>query len=148
MCLTRNRRRALRVGALLSVAILGCVPPSGPTRVERYRIDMNQISRAEIEAQLGRFGTAYDMIRALRPNMLKSRAVAARSESRSSVWQTSSGIEVYLDGIACEGVGSLATIPAATVQEVRWLSSVDATTRYGGRNTAGAIVVTTQNGRR
>lgn len=148
MCLTRNRRRALRVGALLSVAVLGCVRPSGPTGTGRYRMDMKEISCAEIEPQLGRFGTAYDIIHALRPNMLRSRDVAAGSQPRSSVWQRSSGIKVYLDGIAYEGVGSLATIPAVNVQEVRWLSPMDATTRYGTGNTAGAIVVTTRNGPR
>src|SRR5215471_9129597 len=117
MCLIRNRPPALRVGVLLSLAVLGCVPASGPAGIGRDRMDMNQISRAELEPQLGRLGTAFDIIRALRPNMLDSRDVAVRGQSRSSVWQASSGIKVYLDGIAYEGFGSLATIPAATVQE-------------------------------
>ena len=148
MCLTRNRRRVLRVGALLSLAVLGCVPPSGPTGIGGYRMNKNLISEAEIESQLGRFATAYDIIRALRPNMLISRGVVARSQSRSSVYQAISEIKIYLDGTPYEGVGSLATIPAATVQEVRWLSPMDATTRYGTGNTAGAIEVTTRQGPR
>ena len=148
MCLTRNRRRVLRVGALLSLTVLGCVAPSGPTGVGGYRMNMNQISETEIESQLGRFATAYDIIRALRPNMLISRGVVATGQSRSSGYQGISEITIYLDGTAYEGVGSLATIPAATVQEVHWLSPMDATTRYGTGNTAGAIEVTTRQGPR
>jgi hypothetical protein len=107
-------------------------------------MNMKQISGAEIESQLGRFATAYDIIRALRPNMLISHGVVASSQSRSSMYQGISQIKIYLDGTAYEG--SLDTIPAATVQEVRWLSPMDATTRYGTGNTAGAIEVTTRQG--
>jgi hypothetical protein len=63
------------------------------------------------------------------------------------IWSASPGIKVYLDGVHFGGVESLAMIPARDVLDVQWLSSMDATTRYGTGNTAGAIVVTTRGQR-
>jgi hypothetical protein len=95
------------------------------------------------------FGSAYDIVRVLRPSMLTSRGITtARSQSQSRVWEADHGIKVYLDGIRYGGVESLATIPANTVREIRWLSAGDATIRYGTGNVAGAIVVATRDGRR
>ena len=63
------------------------------------------------------------------------------------MWEANSGIKVYLDGFRYGSVESLATIPAMNVVEVRWLSAMDATTRFGTGNTAGAIAVTSRSGR-
>jgi hypothetical protein len=89
----------------------------------------------------------YEVVRKLRPAMLASRGTLAGPQSRSQLWEASSGIKVYLDGFRYGGVESLATISASSVVEVRWLSAMEATTRFGTGNTAGAIVVTSRAGR-
>ena len=140
--------RALHVGALVSLVVTACVPPaptSGATRVVR---SPSEIHPAEIEAALGRLETAYDIVSTLRPGMLVSRDIKDRPRSGTATWSGTFGIKVYLDGIRYGGVESLATIPANTVLEVRWLSALDATTRYGTGHSAGVVSVTSRTGRR
>ena len=80
--------------------------------------------------------------------MLQSRGVATAPQSRSVIWEANTGMKVYLDGFRYGGIESLRSISASDVAEVRWLSSMDATTRFGTGNTAGAIAVTSRTGRR
>lgn len=108
---------------------------------------MYEISRAEIEAEMVRFSTTYDLIRVLRPGMLVTRDVIRESRSPVTIPQAGRGMRVYLDGVPHGGVETLTMIPASSVASVRWLSGVDATIRYGTGNAAGAIVVTTRNAR-
>lgn len=55
---------------------------------------------------------------------------------------------VYLDGVPLlGGLADLAAIRADAVGEVRFLSPIEATTRFGTGHTAGAILVTTVRGR-
>jgi hypothetical protein len=140
----RSRRVRLRVGALLALTLVGCAPPSASARARQTHL--YEISQAEIEAQLGKAGSAYDIVRRLRPSMLQSRGHEG-PQSRSPVWEANSSIKVYLDGLRYGGVESLETIPANTVLEVRWLSATDATIRFGTGNPAGAIAVTSRSGR-
>ena len=142
-----NRQRTLRVGATLSLILLGCAPPSSTARTAPQR-PSNEIAKAEIEAEGLRFATAYDIVRALRPNMLAQHGFARGPQSRAATWESSTGIKVYLDGFRWGGVESLANIPASNVQEVRWLSAIDATIRFGTGNVAGAIAVTSRTGAR
>jgi hypothetical protein len=138
----------LRVGALVSLTLLGCLPPSGVAGPTHPRKSLTEISRAEIEAESSRLVTAYDIIYALRPSMLVSRDLAQPTRSSAVVPQARRGIAVYVDGLLFGGVESLTTIAAGAVRDVRWLSAADATTRYGTGNASGAIVVTTWSGRR
>ncbi len=139
MSRSRAHQHVLRLAALLCLGLVGCVPPSGPVGTPPRRTSAREISREEIAAGLGRFSTAYEIVRALRPNMLQSRGTPRPERP---------GIRVYRDGIPFGGVETLAMIPAREVLDVRWLSGIDATTRYGTGNSAGAIVVTTHTGRR
>ena len=141
--------RTLRLAALVSLSALGCAPPSasaGRGHASQQPVDLIVI--AEIERQPTRFNTAYDIVHALRPTMLTSRGATGGPRSRLPVWESNAGIKVYLDGLRYGGVESLASIPASTVREIRWLSAMDATTRFGTGNAAGAIVVTSVTGRR
>ena len=149
--MSRSRRShpMLRLGAVLSVIALACAPAtaSSPSRLVAKHLD--EIPQAEVEAASMQFGTAYDIVRALRPTMLMSRGITtARSQSQSPVWEADHSIKVYVNGIRYGGVESLATIPSNVVREIRWLSAGDATIRYGTGNVAGAIVVATRDGRR
>ena len=147
MLTSSSSRRGLRLGALVSLTVLGCLPPSAPARPARPGTNLHEISRAEVDAGHWSGGTAYDLIRALRPGMLIARGVSTTLVARSggSAPRTTRGIKVYLDGVPVGGVETLTSIPATTVQDVRWLSAVEATTRYGTGNVDGAIVVRTRS---
>jgi hypothetical protein len=142
-----NRQRMLRLGAVFSLITLGCAPPSAASRAAAQR-PLHEIPTTEIDAEASRYATAYDMVRALRPNMLATRGFTRAPQSRSAMWESNPEIKVYLDGFRYGGVESLRTISAGTVMEVRWLSAVDATIRFGTGNTAGAIAVTSRSGMR
>ena len=146
MSRSRSPRLGLRLTSLVSLALLGCVSPSG-TRTVRPQKELYQIQRTEIEAAANQLATAYDIVYRLRPSML-SRQVTSAPGNRAAIWQAQSGVKVYLDGIPYGGVQSLTTISANVVRDVRWLSPLDATTRYGTGNAAGAILITTLTGRR
>ena len=124
--------------------VVGCAPPSTHYGTGRATRDPSEIPSTEIESQRTRFATAYDIVRALRPNMLVSHDVSRGPQPRMGVWQSRHGIKVYLDGLPYGGLEALAMIPATSVSAMRWLSAVDATTVYGTGNTAGAILVTSR----
>jgi hypothetical protein len=50
---------------------------------------------------------------------------------------------VYLNNLRLGTPDQLSTMPADGVTEVRWLSAIDATTRYGTGHAGGAILVFT-----
>lgn len=78
-------------------------------------------------------GTAYDAVERLRPAFLQStRGVSAPLERR-----------VYVDGMWVGGLSALRTISPLTVREIRFLSAIEATARFGAGNGAGAVLVTT-----
>jgi hypothetical protein len=53
---------------------------------------------------------------------------------------------VYLDDARLGGVEQLRWIPATTVREMRFLSAIEATTRYGVGHSGGAVVVMSRTG--
>ena len=144
----RARRPLLRGGALLSLALLGCASASPRTGAPRPVVGTRAIMQAEIDTNEARYTTAYELVRGLRPAMLTARGATRAVQSAATTWRAAPGIKVYLDGMPYGGVESLAMISARDVRDVQWLSAVDATTRFGTGNMAGAIVVTTRQGRR
>jgi hypothetical protein len=108
---------------------------------------MRAISQQEIDTNEARYTTAYELVRALRPGMLTARGATRAVQSAATSWPAAAGIKVYVDGIPFGGIASLAMISARDVRDVQWLSALDATTRFGTGNTAGAIIVTTRQGR-
>lgn len=83
-------------------------------------------------------GTAYDAVKRLRPAFLMSMLGPSPFAERA----------VYLDGVRLAGFQDLQLVPAAAVREIRFLNSVDATTRFGTGNSAGALVIVTLSGPR
>jgi hypothetical protein len=146
MSRSRTAHHVLLLGALAYLTPLGCTPPSA-SRQARSAQSLYQISRAEIDAENTQFATAYDLVKALRPTMLVTRDIAPPLPPSAVPWQRR-GIRIVLDGQDFGGVESLTMIPATTVLDVRWLSPLDATTRYGTGHTNGAIVITTRTGKR
>src|SRR5512143_4101077 len=77
----RARRPLLRVGALLSLALLGCAPASARTGAPRAAAGMRAISQQEIDTNEARYTTAYELVRALRPGMLTARGATRAVQS-------------------------------------------------------------------
>lgn len=124
-----HHTRSLFVAALvLTLGVAGCAAGSG-TRTDGPRGTTTRIIRAELEpvAQLDLF----QAVQQLRPNWLRPRA-----------GQTA---QVLVDGNRQPGgLDNLRQYRAAEVEELRFLSSSDATTRYGTGFDGGAILITTR----
>jgi len=113
---------------LLAVACAGSGSGSGSEGPRRG--SANLITSAELQdvANL----SAYEAIQRLRPIWLRPRS-------------GSSGPVVFVDGAQMGDPNMLQSISAATVEEIRFRSASDATTRYGTGVTGGAIEVKTKS---
>lgn len=123
-----NMRKALW-GLAIAVVAAGCSKasnsPSGSSSVSG---PLMQQEIAAIPVQ-----NAYEAVQRLRPGFLRARSTASR---------TTAYPVVYVDGLRRGSPEVLRFIPAAEVAQVRYLSAVDATTRYGMNVEAGVIEVT------
>lgn len=128
----RSRRPNLLPMLLLSVAVGGCASSSGAAPGGMREV----LTHEEISSSSAT--TAYDAVRLLRPSFLRGRG--ARSMNAAG----GSGPVLYVDGIYRGDAREMEQIPAATVLEIRYLDSTDATMRFGTGHTDGAILVTTR----
>lgn len=116
------------VGAVL---LYGCASPrtggEGTTR--------NVITAEEIADPTFHTASAWDAVQRLRPHWLRSRATISSGETSPFV---------FLDGSRFGDLQALRTIPVADVEEMRFLDSRDATTRFGTGYSAGVIEVSTR----
>ena len=82
--------------------------------------------------------TVYEAVRALRPRWLQARAGATfQNRERQTAM-------VYIDGQLRGNLSEMWTLLPTEVQEVRFMSAADATTRFGTNHVGGAIVITTR----
>lgn len=103
------------------------------------------ITESEIAGATGA-ETIYEVIERLRPSMMRTRGQMGRVTGASG-GDTGAGmstIKVYLNGTAIGDVSMLRGIQAAGVKQVQYLSSSDATTRFGTGHDAGAILITSK----
>jgi hypothetical protein len=120
--------------AFIAMPILACsLPPSTTApRLARYDGSLKgSLTAAEISSS-GAIKT-YDAVALLRPRFLKIPGAMPRSEPG-----------VYLDGLLLGGIAELANIPVQLVREVRSLSPLEATARFGATRFVGAVLVTTR----
>ncbi len=111
------------VGTLAACAGTGGATNTGP-RKQRNLITAGELATLEVR-------DAYEAIQRLRPQMLRARG--------------SIGVAVYVNGIRMsDGVRSLSNIAPASIHEIRYLSSFDATARFGTDVPDGAISITTK----
>ena len=106
-------------------------PAPAPSRSERI------ITADEIAASHAT--TAFHAVLLLRGQLLNIRgpaSFAAPDAARPTV---------YVDNVEYGDVGALRLIPATDVDQIRFLSAWDATTKYGGRHRGGVIEVTTKH---
>ena len=82
--------------------------------------------------------SVYEAIRALRPRWLQARGGVSLGEPEKQL------ARVHIDGQLRGELNELWTLLPSEVEEIRYMSASDATTRFGTNHIAGAIVVTTR----
>jgi hypothetical protein len=80
--------------------------------------------------------TAYEAIERLRPRFLLTKVDLGPATAR----------QVYLNGIALGGVNELRTMPASSVQEIRFVRSIDSPA-FGTGHSGAVILVVSKAGR-
>ena len=127
------------LGVLLAVQLT-----AGASPAEAQKRRNNVISTEEIAKSSA--SNAYDLVKTLRPQWFRARGISTGmpDPSGGTVSDPGGGIQVYVDGTRVGGLEELENIGTERVQEMRYLSANDATTRYGTGHTQGAIEVTTK----
>ena len=121
----------LRAGGLLCLLIVSAC--ASANSADRGSPDV--VTRAEMDAVYA--SDAYALLQRLRPQFLRSRgSVSLRNSSDSYPI-------VYLNDVRHGGVMSLRDILVNDIQEIRYLSAADATTRWGTGHSSGVILVRT-----
>ncbi|GMV05966.1 MAG: hypothetical protein AMXMBFR53_22430 [Gemmatimonadota bacterium] len=87
------------------------------------------------ELRAARFSNLLDAIEALRPRFLRGRGQDAHPPV------------AYLDGSRMSDLDFLQALSPRAVEQVGFVSSADATTRYGTGHVGGALIVSTIAGR-
>ena len=127
--------RALPVSIVLALILLaGCVSgsgTSGPGRAER-----NRISLEEIQDQPSM--SVFELVSRLRPNWFRGRSATFRSETGRNF------PAVFVDGRPFGALESLHQFGTEAIQELRFISASDATTRFGTGYPAGIIELITR----
>jgi hypothetical protein len=124
----RATARTAVLGAVL-LAVVGCLAPKEGRKASGEVIDQEAIEASNVS------GSAYDLVRTLRPAWLRVRGRATLGYPR-----------VYVDGLRRSGrpVDVLGAISVRLVQRVQYLSTQEATARFGTGHEHGAILVQTQ----
>lgn len=127
--------KSLVAGLIVMLAACGGASGSGAeTGTPRpLRGPADLITEAEINA--GVYENALEVVRVLRPDMMRPRG----STSQGPV-----PVVLFIDDSRMVDLNGLATIPAHRVKEIRYINARDATTRYGTGVGSGVILVTTK----
>ena len=97
------------------------------------------INRAQIQTIPER--SAYELILFLRPRWLEAR-IKATPRDPNPIYP-----HVYVDDFTYGPLETLHEIPSQAIEQIDFLSALDATTRYGGGYMGGIIRVYTRTGR-
>ena len=108
--------------------------PSGAPRSSR-----NVITRAQIET--ANVQDAYEVVQRLRPEYLREQ------RGNPSINAGPQFAAVYVDGVRRGGPEALRGLRPTEVEEIRFISAADATTRWGTGHGGGVIEVKIRTGR-
>lgn len=120
-------RRIAPVALFLSLVVAACAGGSGAGTVPRSSAD---VITAEELRSVATY-SAYDAIARLRPQWLRSRVPGQEPV-------------VFIDGSQLGGLGTLRTVQASILREIRYRNGRDATTRYGTGFGGGTIEMRSQ----
>jgi len=95
------------------------------------------ITRDEIENS--HQPTLFDVVRALRPNWLRTAPSAVRSDQET-------GVSVYLDAQRAGGIDVLRQLPSSAATSLRFYGASEAQSRFGLGNLHGVIQVVSPHG--
>lgn len=142
---------------------------------QRVRPRQNVITDTEVESVLGSSSDAWDIVRQLRPDYLRSRGVreldknikdadgaaspkapigpGSSNKDKAQFFDTGERLaaarnatpalpKVCIDDGPLEELEALRRVTSTSVKEIRFMPSLDATTRYGTEGGAGVILVT------
>lgn len=132
-----------KFAALAALATLLATPAalSAQDEPQRPRSTPNLITTVEIEERAPTAQHAQEIIERLRPQWLRPR----RGAVSLSGMTTAPAIRVYLNDIRQQGgTDVLRTILRDEIIELRFVTGVDASARYGVDHELGAILVRTQ----
>lgn len=98
--------------------------------------DRDLITETEIEESA--MLDAFEVVRALRPEFLRTRGVSS--------FRATDPVEaqVYVDGVRFGNPDGLRRVPREVLREIRYIDAREATTRFGTGHGAGAILVATK----
>lgn len=125
-------------GLLLIVTLVGCSATSTKASSEP-RASRDVITREQIESL--NVTDAWDVVQRLRSEYLRSRG-------QTSINRGPDLAVVYIDGVRRGGPDALRGFRATEIQEIRFVTGTDATTRYGTDHGGGAIEIKTRQGGR
>ncbi len=128
-----RRIRRLSMLGLALVLVGGCASGGGGAGGTRPASGgRNLIVRAELEAT--NFTNVYDAVRRLRPRWLRTRGTTSTRGAEP-------GMRLFVDNVPSGGIERMESLPIDLVEQVRYLSPSDATTRWGTNMSLGAIEV-------
>lgn len=122
---------------LLLLVLAGCTTSSGGSSEPRR--NRNILTESELSSML-QF-TAWDAVQRLRPMWMRPGGV------RNSANPAGQYPHVFVDGAPYGQMEILRSLRVINIREMRYISSTDATIRYGGEYGGGVILVSMQ-GRR
>jgi hypothetical protein len=128
--------RTLALAPLLGALLVSGCASSGSSADGGGSSDRNSISREELRALPP--GNAYRAVQQLRPNWLRSRS----GTLRNSTGRTPP--VVFLDGRRYGELATLYDFGTQDIEEIRFISPTDATTRYGTGYPGGIIDIITR----
>jgi outer membrane cobalamin receptor len=114
---------------LLLLIIVAC----GTTSVAQRGPSSDVLTRAEIESS--RAANAYELLQQLRPQFLRSRGAFSVNDPRGGF------PVVYINDMPHGDLNALRSILIEEIDEIRYISAADATTRWGTGHAGGVIQV-------
>ena len=137
MLYTRRAALAL-VASTLAAAMAGCASGGsgggGSTSSPRRSRQTDLITQEEITRT--QWASAYDVVRALRPQWLTTRGV-------DTILGQQGEVQVRVDDSLVGGVAALRTLAPAGIASIRFVDPVAAAGRWGSSHMHGAILVST-----
>jgi len=124
---------------LITLMVASCTSGKGATSSTSTQLDRrNLITYEEIKAARTAGWSAWDLIAQMRPTFLRARGTTSLRDP-SQVRAV-----VYVDGMLYGKLESLRNLNVEEIREIEFISSGDATTRFGTDHLGGAILIRTR----
>ncbi len=133
---------------LLSALVLAIAPLSLHAQDKKQRGDRNRITPSELAEASGSFNTAYDVIRAMRPQWFNPPQGRTSSATMMGDGGGAKELVIYIDDVRQQSVEDLKTIKVSQLVELRYLDQSRAIQLRGPGHEMGVVEVSTVNKRK